>query len=143
MSDTQPTVEQPDGRDLAYWQALVQGVTEASRQTDKLVTTLAAGALGLSIAFIRDVAPCPHSQWLLAAAWSSLCLALALTLTSLVTSRAAHEAILKQLPRCDSVQDVDANPRSAKVTRWLTWLSIPALLAGVAFLVSFALLNLD
>ncbi len=143
MAKKNSDTDDPDDRGLAYWQELVQGVADTSKQLDKLVTTLTAGALALSLAFIRDIAQNPGNRWLLAVSWSCLCVALALTLTSLVASGVAHEGILRQLHGGKSVDEIDPNPRSAKVTRWLAWLSVPALLAGVVFLVWFALVNLD
>ena len=141
MAESPPDADDSRGQD--YWQELVRGVVDASKEVDKLVTTLAGGALGLSLVFIRDLAPNPTATWTLVVSWASLSVALLATLTSLVASGVAYESILAELHAGTSVDEVNINPKSAKVTRFLARLSVGALTVGVGFLVSFAFVNLQ
>lgn len=53
----------PPEEDERRW--LRQADHTASRDFDKAIMTLAAGALGVSIAFVHDIAPDPvHVSWL-------------------------------------------------------------------------------
>jgi hypothetical protein len=66
---------------------LKQADHTACRDFDKAVMTLAAGALGLSIAFIHDIAPDPTFVGVLAAAWAFFAASLLAILVSFMTSR--------------------------------------------------------
>jgi hypothetical protein len=68
---------------------LVSAYENATQSFDKAIMTLAGGALGVSIAFIHDVAPKPEHKWLLGVAWSLFALSLLLILASFLTSQRA------------------------------------------------------
>jgi hypothetical protein len=53
---------------------------EASRDFDKAIMTLSAGALGVSIAFVHDVAPEPKMVCFLGIAWVAFATSLVLNL---------------------------------------------------------------
>jgi hypothetical protein len=58
-------------QDLAEWrQWLAEKHHAASQDYDKAVMTLAGGALGLSLAFVKDIAPDPEDTWALVGAWA-------------------------------------------------------------------------
>jgi hypothetical protein len=134
MSDEMPT--QPDTE--RQW--LVHADHTASRDFDKAIMTLAAGALGVSIAFVRDFAPHPrHVAWL-GAAWVCFALSLLLILISFLAS---------QLALRDEVRWIDRGRKengypggcAGKATVGLNWSSAAGLILGVVCLVAFALYN--
>jgi hypothetical protein len=143
LSEGDDRVEEGDDRVDRWWQQLTEGARAAYTQVDKMVTTLAAGALAVSLAFIRDLAPQPTATWTLAVSWGTLSLALFATLTSFIASAVAHEKILAQLDDGLSINEIDRSPRAATVTRFLTWLAVGLLIVGVLLLFFFALLNLQ
>ena len=62
---------------------------KATDAFDKAVMTLSGGALGISIAFIHDVAHHPRYKGVIAAAWGAFSLSLLLILLSFLTSERA------------------------------------------------------
>lgn len=131
--------ELPASFDERAW--LVAADHAASQTYDKLVVALGGGALGLSLAFMRDVVQSPESGtvgWL-AWAWVLLALSLLCTFTSLLTSQAALRLGMHQL-------DEEDGARLGGAWTVATWtLNIAAgvlLVTGVLLLVVFALLNL-
>jgi hypothetical protein len=124
---------------LSYRDWLVKTHHVASQDFDKAVMTLAGGALGISLAFIHDVAPHPHHKTWLAVSWGLLALSLLMILVSFLTSQSA---LLSAISRHEKAV---ANPHRqvfAWVTVALNWLSAASFIAGVACLVRFALYNL-
>ncbi len=115
---------------------LVEALHTASQDFDKAILTLAAGALGISIAFINQVAPKPRDTAWLAIAWLLFGAALVFILISFITS---------QSPIRWEIDNVYAEPRPArphaKLTTTLNSLAAGAFVLGVASLVVFALLN--
>jgi hypothetical protein len=80
----EPVADSPDD---PYWVHLVKARETASRDYDKALLTFAGGALGISIAFIHNVAPHPkHTAWL-GAAWGLFALSLVFVVVSLLTSQ--------------------------------------------------------
>lgn len=81
-----------DGRDLSgddYWARLNEDLAASSQSYDRTVLTLSGGALIVSIAFIRDIAPEPSCLGLIVAAWGFLLVSLAATLFSHISSEKA------------------------------------------------------
>src|SRR4051794_31182684 len=72
-----------------YKKHLIESGHTASQDFDKAIMTLAAGALGISIAFINQVAPHPqHKEWV-GAAWFLFAASLVAILMSFITSQSA------------------------------------------------------
>jgi hypothetical protein len=70
-------------QDLAEWrQWLAENHHAASQYYDKAVMTLSGGALGLSLAFVKDIAPDPEETWALVGAWASFAASLLFIFTS-------------------------------------------------------------
>lgn len=112
----------------------------ASRDFDKAVMTLAAGALGVSIAFVHDVEPNPtHTAWL-GVSWGMFSLSLVLILLSFLMSQHALRLEMKVL----SGERNDAVPGGwlGRATIGLNWASAGSLVSGVVALVVFALYNI-
>jgi uncharacterized membrane protein YjfL (UPF0719 family) len=119
---------------------LVRTHHTASRDFDKAVMTLAGGALGISVAFIHDVAPHPHKRGLLAVAWGLLALSLLLILISFLTSQ---RTLLNEIDAVDNRQSSPVPDRAGSMTDYLNWSSAAAFILGVVFVVAFALYNLQ
>jgi len=130
--------------------SLVDAEREGSRLFDRAILTLAAGAFGLSLTFIRQIVSNIESGtvFMLICAWVGFCISLLSTLISFLTSQSA---CLKQIKRLEaeyldnkSDQDKEANLKNmASVCTWcLNILSIFAFIIGVIFLAIFSISNL-
>jgi hypothetical protein len=117
---------------------LVQHRAKATESFDRTVLTLASGALGLTVAFIHEIAPHPRHVWVVAVGWSFLCGSLLLILASFLSSIAEHSAIIDQMDeRVSTIR---------RPIQWTTSLNVAAascLVLGVVFVVTFACLNLS
>jgi hypothetical protein len=102
---------------------------------DRAVMTLSGGALGISIAFIHDVAPLPTHKWALVFAWAAFAASLLTILWSFLTSERAIVRIVAQ--HDDEREEI---PRG-RLTDYLNWVSAGTFVIGVIFLVLFALVN--
>ena len=110
---------------------------QATRDFDTAIRALSGGALAISLTFVHDIAPHPHHNWTLAAAWCLFVLALAVNLWSFLTSARASGAMLRVMLDAET----DSLPKS-RITDWLKWLALASFVCGVVFLVLFAVLNL-
>jgi hypothetical protein len=116
---------------------LVTALHTASQDFDKAVMTLAAGALGVSIAFVNSVAPNPRATFWLGLAWALFGTSLVFILASFITSQQAIRWEIEHL------QDDPPQDRPWKsTTRNLNYGAATAFVLGVCSLVVFALLNL-
>lgn len=148
-----------------YWQArkeLVQGARSASDAFDKTVFTLSAGALGLSITFLKDIIgpyKYPNSIQFLIVAWFCYISVLVIQTTSL---RLAHQAFTREVKKLNQEfeqaranlygksqeQMLSASEKYSednRLTVWVvrfTWLSILFFVIGTAALATFSVLNL-
>jgi hypothetical protein len=125
---------------------LIELERSGSESFDKTITTLSAGALGLSITFIHEIAPTPRGEtiWLMIVAWSGFGLALLVTLFSFLLSQSAMR---KQRELLDEdykgIQNPEGRPSwTAKVTNILNWSSIVFFTVGVISLATFTVENL-
>jgi len=123
-----------------YLDLLLKAHHQASQDFDKLLLTLAAGALALSITFFDKIAPKPARSigWAFEG-WAILTLCLFLSLLSFATSRAGLSRRIAQ-PGGDSEKH--------KLNGWekaTTALNLSATVllgAGITFLIIFARFNL-
>ena len=133
--------------------SLVDAEREGSRLFDKAILTLTAGAFGLSLTFIRQMAPDIKSgtAFLLICAWVGFCLSLLFTLISFLTSQSACLKQIKILEveyfNSQREHDKKANienieNKSSDWTGRLNKLSIVAFMLGVIFLAIFSISNL-
>jgi len=126
------------------------------REYDRLVTWASGGALLASITFVEKLAPQPRPEtaYLLGVSWALLATALLLSLTSQYASSRVHSWRMNELDhlqagvdeRTDSwVLEAGRLLRGAKVwgktTKWSTFLSGVALVAGMVVLSIFAFEN--
>ena len=108
---------------------------KATDSFDRAVMTLSGGALGISLAFIHDVAPHPTHKWVIGTSWALFSASLLMILWSFLTS---ERAIVRIIAQHDDEEETI--PRG-RLTDWLNWLSASSFVAGAIFLVLFALLN--
>jgi hypothetical protein len=113
----------------------------ASRDFDKAVMTLAAGALGVSIAFVHDLAPAPVRLAWLRWAWGLFSASLVLILISFLVSQLGLRREMKVL---SGERERDKRPGGwfGPATTTVNWLASGTLVSGVGALVVFALANL-
>ncbi len=120
---------------------------EHARYFDKYILTLAAGTFGLSLLFIRQIAPQPEAGtiWLLATAWVAFGASILSTLISILLTQ---EASLKQIKMLDEqykkhdLKEGKTKNMFTTCTRILNWASMFFFITGVIFLIIFGASNL-
>lgn len=118
---------------------LIGSHKDASDAFDRALMTLSAGALGLSIAFVKDIAPHPHSIWAIKTSWVAMALALVLVMLSFAASVQVHRRLIDCL---DGSRQLEGEPRWVRAgVTWLNWSASVAFLVGAGFLVYFAFIN--
>lgn len=142
---------------LEHRRYLIESEQEAAKSYDRWLLTLSGGALGLSMAFARDIAlhGVAEGRGYLLAAWLALATSVAVGLVCIYWSQRAHadfrEALDATLEKARAKNE-DAgfwdDVRTAQVrcprARWVGWLnrvSIAAFVAGIVLLSVFAFLN--
>ncbi len=124
---------------------LTEGAADASRSLDRTLITLSSGALGLSITFVRFLAPTPHHIWVLAGAWICFGATLILMLISFLMSRKAFEKAVKSLNLVYEKQDSEARKINHWQSKWIdrfNLLSTISFIIGAIMLASFTWINL-
>jgi len=120
---------------------LIQSQAEETHKFDKAILTLAAGAFGFSLAFIKDIIPDMKNGtffWLLAA-WGGFGASLLSTLISFLTSQSACRKQIKILEK--AIFDGKKN-RAAAWTLGFNITSITTFILGVILLVIFVSKNM-
>jgi hypothetical protein len=145
MSDSTEQTAYLDERKL-----LIDSQRELGESFDRILTTLAAGALALSITFIRQIAPHPKHEWTLVSAWSLLGGSLFAILIAHLTSQLG-------LQRACDIMDERERRRIAQVappleceegngwraaTQALNVIAILAFMMGIGFFAGFSAVNL-
>jgi hypothetical protein len=118
---------------------LVKADYDASRDFDKAIMTLAAGALGLSIAFVHDLAPHPQAVPMLAVAWLMFAGSLLAILLSFLFSQSALRREITAIDQSTVLATPGGTP--GKVTFCLNISGAAFLILGVVSLVVFAMIN--
>lgn len=130
----------PAGANDEYRRQLDDALGQSSTDYDRTILTLSSGALAVSIAFLRDIAPDPSCVALVVVAWILLGLSLASTLLSHATSQ---KALLYSRKKLD-----EGKPDLSRGGGWGTATSILNGASGVTFLIGalllivFAIINL-
>ena len=143
-------MKKPDILDKKYQiylderKSLFNSKYESSRSFDRAILTLAAGALGLSITFIKQIAPCPKSNThaFIILSWICFGLSILSTLISFLTSQKACERQIKILE--DIFVKHSNNFKTNIYSRWtarLNFTSIALFIVGVILLLIFSALN--
>lgn len=124
------------------------GAYAASQEFDRAILTLSAGALGLSLAFIKDIVPLNKAIHLLLlfGSWVFFVASILLMLVSFVASqkafrhskKVAHEYYIKQN---DEILDQRNVP--ALVTRYLTYASGVCFFVALIMTLAFTMVNVN
>jgi len=134
---------------LDHRNLLIDADRESARSFDKAMITLPAGALALTITFIKEISPFPTNTWLLYIVWGSFILSLLSILISFLTSQSAIKTDIEKLD--DELRDIadelrdNTNDKKNYADCWtnlLNMFSIGSFIVGVSFLVVFAIINL-
>jgi hypothetical protein len=142
---------------LEHRRYLIESEQEAAKSYDRWLLTLSGGALGLSMAFARDIAPLDGAEGrpCLLAAWLALAFAVAVGLVCIQLSQRAHADFRDVLDATletaraknedagfwDDLRTAQVRCRRAWWVGWLNWVSISAFVAGIVLLSVFAFLN--
>lgn len=130
--DTNPAVGERE------W--LVKADYDAHRDFDKAVMTLSAGALGLTIVFVHDLAPNPEFVLLLAMAWALFAGSLLAILVSFLFSQTALRREITAIDTGVVLPTPGGTP--GRVTFWLNLAATVTLIGGAIGFVVFASLNI-
>lgn len=127
--------------------ALISAILEQAKSFDRWVLTLAGGTFGLSLVFINQIAPNPQSGTIgyLVSAWTLFAVSILSTLSSFLFSqeacnkqiKAIHELLKGEIDRS---KELPLNVYG-RVTKGLNYFSMFTFLLGVAFLITFAIIN--
>ncbi len=107
---------------------LVEAEGEASQSFDKTLVTLSAGAFGLSLAFIVQIAPKPGALWWLYSAWGALISSLLSVLLSFLMSQYGFR-------RARDILDILYETRNQESNGWNTITSVLNVVSIVAFVI--------
>ena len=128
---------------------LIEAEKEAQGSWDRTLLTLAAGAIGISVAFLRDLAGpgTVETPWALISAWVLWTLTLICVLTSFFTSRNALRYAISETDAALSGRPNDLPDRPGGswtlVTEWLNRIGGVLFIAGIMLLFVFATTNLE
>lgn len=123
---------------------LIDAEREGARSFDKAMLTLSAGALALSITFVRHVAPQPRLVWVLVVSWVAFICSLLSILLSFLLSEAGMR---KQRKIIDA--DLMRQSKACSEPNWFfkavvgtNWASMVLFVGGVILFAVFAGCNL-
>jgi len=127
--------------------ALIQALAEETHKFDRTILTLAAGALGFSLAFIKDIVPDikPGSLIWMIVSWLCFGLSLLSTLFSFLTSQSACRRQIEILEKVifEKYEREKEKNIPAIWTGRLNLFSIVTFMLGVIFLALFVIFNLS
>jgi hypothetical protein len=122
---------------------LIEGIREGARTFDKSILTVTSGAFGVTIAFMKDIAPHPFSNTLclLGCSWGLFSLSLVLILSSFLSSQ---KACKEQIDISYKVLVLKENAKTSwtMLTTILNILSIVSLVTAIILWGTFAYWNL-
>lgn len=132
-----------------YRQKVWEDTKSGTENFDKYLLTFSSGALGLSLTFIKDVAPIGQAVWIpsLFVSWVAFLLCLLVTLISFRISILALEGMLPHLNEFylnSNAEAFDKHRESwlTKAVEWLAWAGIILFICGVFFTMMFVYANI-
>jgi hypothetical protein len=132
-----------------YRQKVWEDTKSGTENFDKYLLTFSSGALGLSLTFIKDVAPIGQAVWIpsLFVSWVAFLLCLLVTLISFRISILALEGMLPHLNEFylnSNAEAFDKHRESwlTKAVDWLAWAGIILFICGVFFTMMFVYANI-
>lgn len=125
-----------------YRASLIETLRFLNESYDKLLVTLSGGALGISIAFLKDIVSLEHVRRpnLLLFAWLAFVLSLAAVLGRLIFGIEAHRKAIRQVDS-GTVREERVGGTHSILTRTLHIGSALFLLLGLLMLATFAFFN--
>ncbi|NQU22683.1 MAG: hypothetical protein HQ567_15510 [Candidatus Nealsonbacteria bacterium] len=122
-----------------------EGLLQASQQHDKAILVLSAGAFGVSLAFLKDIAPHPQPEtlWLLCCAWASLIASIVGVLVSFHFSTKVFQRHDQILDGLYGKQSTDTTNNWTKATTVANLASLVLFVAGITLLAFFAFQNIE
>lgn len=148
-SQTNNTVDKEWKRNLLEERTTLIDINrEAARSFDQTMITLSAGALGLSLTFVRYIAPEPVSTIFLIISW--ICLILSM-LSILISFMCTQYSCLNQIKIIDELIEgkTEFKDTSKNSNRWIkrteiaNITSVITFIIGVSLLAFFAINNLE
>lgn len=132
-----------------YRKKVWEDTKSGTENFDKYLLTFSSGALGLSLAFIKDVAPIGRAVWVpsLFASWVAFLLCILVTLISFRISILALEAMVPHLNQFylnSNAEAFDKHRESflTKAVEWCAWAGIILFVCGVFFTMMFVYANI-
>jgi len=132
-----------------YRQKVWEDTKSGTENFDKYLLTFSSGALGLSLAFVKDVAPFGQAVWIpsLFVSWVAFLLCILVTLISFRISILALEGMLPHLNEFylnSNAEAFDKHRESwlTKAVEWLAWAGIILFICGVFFTMMFVYANI-
>lgn len=132
-----------------YRKKVWEDTKSGTENFDKYLLTFSSGALGLSLAFIKDVAPIGQAVWIpsLFASWVAFLLCILVTLVSFRISILALEAMVPHLNDFYLNSNAEAFDKHrenwlTKAVEWLAWAGIILFICGVFFTMMFVYANI-
>ncbi|MEN8234193.1 MAG: hypothetical protein ABFR89_04655 [Actinomycetota bacterium] len=110
---------------------------------DRLVMTLAGGALVLSVTLLTSIVEEPRTVWALEGAWGLLALSLVAVALSYTLTEIETDKRLRAIGEWLRQPTLKRGPKESKHT-WSTWTnraSVALLIVGLVFLMKFAIDN--
>lgn len=122
---------------------LIEALREGSRTFDKAILTVSSGAFGLTIAFMKEIAPEPfqNTLWLIATSWICFSISLIVILLSFLFSQiACREQI--DIAYDSMLRNMERQTKWGKITTLCNYISIVTLIAAIVFWGFFAFWNI-
>jgi anaerobic C4-dicarboxylate transporter len=124
-----------------------QDIQSSTDNFDKNLLAVSSGALGFSLAFIKDIVHLPTATWhaLLYTSWACFAGCIVVTVFSFRLSVMALNEHLKRLPKYyEDKQDVYLTETSTveKMLEAFTWIAASLFLAGIISIVTFCMKNI-
>ena len=136
--------DQPIDPDVEEKKSRLLEIESASwRRFDETMIALSAGALGLSMIFVKNIAPHPQYRYFIAIAWCLFGLTLVVMTFSFMISILALREEQEFLDEKKNNPDVDLPENVAdKILNVMNWGSLISFTLGVISLAMFAICNL-
>jgi hypothetical protein len=136
-----------------YWSQFERVEDNVAAQTDSFDTamlTLSSAALGVSLAFIKDIVPVAHITWkpVLVLSWIAFALCMIVTVISFRVSIRGHKHRRELLDKIYEKKDrtLAQNIRTSvwgRILGWCTWAALFLFLAGLVLTVLFVVKNVS
>lgn len=126
-----------------YRKELIELLHKSQDAFEKQLSYISAGALALSIGFIKDVVknlPKAEVKWLLALGWILLGMTLLINLTSHIIAAKHHNETIEETFAPESWNQETVTNRYKWVQR-INWASLISLIVGIFFITTFIIIN--